>query len=139
MKPTIVLKDGRLVDANGDRTADVVIDPDTGLITGVGSGLAADEEIDCEGLVISPGLVDLHVHLREPGNEAAETVLTGSRAAARGGFTAVVAMPNTDPPADSVAVIDQVLAAAKEALCDVSPSAAISVGEPVGRSRRWVN
>lgn len=128
MKPTIVLKDGRLVDANGDRTADVAFDPTTGLITGVGAGLAADEEIDCEGLVISPGLIDLHVHLREPGNEAAETVLTGSRAAARGGFTAVVAMPNTDPPADSVAVIDQVLAAAQGALCDVSPSAAISVG-----------
>ena len=128
MKPTIVLKDGRLIDHAGDRIADVVIDPNSGLITGVGAGLAADEEIDCEGLVVSPGFVDLHVHLREPGLEAAETILSGSRAAVRGGFTAVVAMPNTTPTADSVAVVEQVLAAGRHALGEVSPSAAISVG-----------
>ncbi len=128
MKPTIVLKDGRLIDLVGDRVADVVVDPNSGLITGVGTGLAADEEIDCDGLVISPGFVDLHVHLREPGLEAAETILTGSRAAVRGGFTAVVAMPNTTPTTDSAAVVEQVLAAGRHALCEVSPSASISVG-----------
>jgi dihydroorotase len=124
---TLVLKDGRLVDSNGDRTADVVIDQSTGRITGVGRGLAADHEIDCDGLVVSPGLVDLHVHLREPGLEAAETILTGSRAAVRGGFTGVVAMPNTTPTTDSVAVVEQVVAAGRRALCEVVPSAAISV------------
>ncbi|MFW2380244.1 MAG: dihydroorotase [Acidimicrobiales bacterium] len=124
---TLVLKDGRLIDGNGDRTADVVIDQATGLIAGVGRGLAADHEIDCEGFVVSPGFVDLHVHLREPGLEAAETILTGSRAAARGGFTGVVAMPNTTPTTDSVAVVEQVIAAGRDALCEVVPSAAISV------------
>ncbi len=124
---TLVLKDGRLVDSNGDRTADVVLDQSTGRITGVGRGLAADHEIDCDGLVISPGFVDLHVHLREPGLEAAETILTGSRAAVRGGFTGIVAMPNTTPTTDSVAVVEQVLSAGRRALCEVVPSAAISV------------
>ncbi len=124
---TLVLKDGRLIDQNGDRIADVVIDQSTGRIDGVGRGLAADHELDCEGLVVSPGFVDLHVHLREPGLEAAETVLTGSRAAVRGGFTGVVAMPNTTPTTDSVAVVEQVLAAGRSALCEIIPSAAISV------------
>jgi dihydroorotase len=124
---TLVLKDGRLVDSNGDRTADVVLDQSTGRITGVGRGLAADLEIDCDGLVISPGFVDLHVHLREPGLEAAETILTGSRAAVRGGFTGVVAMPNTTPTTDSVAVVEQVISAGRSALCEIIPSAAISV------------
>lgn len=128
MSQTIVLKDGRLIDYAGERIADVVIDTTSGMITEVGAGLAADIEIDCEGLVISPGFVDLHVHLREPGLEAAETILTGSRAAARGGFTAVVAMPNTNPAMDSVAVVEQVLAAGRHALCEISPSAAISIG-----------
>ncbi len=125
---TIVLKDGRLIDQAGDRTADIVIDRTTGLISEVGSGLSADIEVDCEGLVVSPGFVDLHVHLREPGLEAAETILTGSRAAARGGFTAVVAMPNTTPTTDSVSVVNQVVAASQRALCEISPSAAISIG-----------
>ncbi len=128
MSQTIVLKDGRLIDYAGERIADVVVDTTSGMITEVGTGLAADTEIDCEGLVISPGFVDLHVHLREPGLEAAETILTGSRAAARGGFTAVVAMPNTNPAMDSVAVVEQVLAAGRLALCEISPSAAISIG-----------
>ncbi len=75
-----------------------------------------------------PGLVDLHTHLREPGGEDAETVLTGSRCAVRGGFTAVVAMPNTSPAIDSAAVVRQVLALGEDALCEVATSAAITVG-----------
>ena len=125
---TLVLKDGRVVDSNGDRVADVVIDTATGLITEIGTGLSADNELDCEGFVVSPGFVDLHVHLRQPGNEAAETILTGSRAAARGGFTAVVAMPNTTPCTDSASVVADVQSAARSALCEVQPSAAISLG-----------
>ncbi|MGH9268466.1 MAG: dihydroorotase, partial [Acidimicrobiales bacterium] len=75
-----------------------------------------------------PGLVDLHTHLREPGREEAETVESGARAAALGGYTAVVAMPNTDPPVDSAAVVRLVLDLGAKAACDVHPSGAITVG-----------
>ena len=80
------------------------------------------EVLDCSDCWVAPGLVDLHVHLREPGGEEAETVETGSRAAALGGFTAVVAMPNTEPATDRVEVVRQVRAAGRRAgLCDVVP------------------
>ena len=85
--------------------------------------------IDAAGLVVSPGFVDLHVHLREPGREEAETIETGSRAAALGGFTAVVAMPNTDPTQDCVEVVDFVRRQGERAgLCEVLPSGSITVG-----------
>ena len=78
---------------------------------------------------MSPGFVDLHVHLREPGKEEAETIETGSRAAALGGFTAIVAMPNTDPTQDCVEVVDFVRRQGVRAgLCEVLPAAAITVG-----------
>jgi dihydroorotase len=79
-----------------------------GLIQEIGTGLAADgaDETDATGLVLLPGLVDIHTHLREPGREDAETVLTGTRAAARGGFTAVHAMANTFPVADTAGVVE---------------------------------
>ena len=78
---------------------------------------------------MSPGLVDLHVHLREPGDEEAETIETGTRAAARGGFTAVVAMPNTRPALDDAAVVSSVLATGRAAgLCEVVSSGCITVG-----------
>ena len=81
------------------------------------------------GCVVAPGLVDLHTHLRQPGREEAETVETGSRAAALGGYTAVVAMPNTEPAIDSAAVVREVLdLGAKAALCDVHVAGAITVG-----------
>jgi dihydroorotase len=87
------------------------------------------EVLDCDGLVVAPGLVDLHTHLREPGREEAETVETGSRAAALGGFTAICAMPNTDPVADTAAVILEVRNLADKAgLVDVHPAAAITRG-----------
>jgi dihydroorotase len=85
--------------------------------------------LDCDGLVMAPGLVDLHAHLREPGLEHKETVETGSRAAAAGGYTALCAMPNTDPVADNIAVVAEVRALAEKAgLCDVVPAAAITRG-----------
>ncbi len=85
--------------------------------------------IDASGCVVGPGLVDLHAHLREPGNEAAETVETGSRAAALGGYTAIVAMPNTTPAIDNAAVVKQVLALGLAAgLCDVHVAGAITIG-----------
>ncbi len=102
-----------------------------GLVTDVGPGLAEPgaQVIDGTGLVALPGLVDLHTHLREPGREDAETVLTGSRAAALGGYTAVCAMANTSPVADTAGVVEQVYRLGREAgLVDVQPVGAVTVG-----------
>ncbi|GAA4923491.1 dihydroorotase [Actinomycetospora succinea] len=89
----------------------------------------ADETVDADGLVALPGLVDLHTHLREPGGEEAETVETGSAAAALGGYTAVFAMPNTDPVADSPVVVEHVWRRGREVgLVDVHPVGAVTVG-----------
>jgi dihydroorotase len=85
---------------------------------------------DGKGLTIIPGLVDLHTHLREPGKEDAETVLTGSRAAVAGGFTAISAMPNTNPIADTAGVVEQVHRLGQvHGLCDVFPIGAVTVGQ----------
>jgi dihydroorotase len=85
--------------------------------------------VDATGKLIIPGLVDLHTHLREPGKEDSETVLTGSKAAAAGGFTAISAMANTNPVADTAGVVEQVFRLGKEAgLCDVNPIGAITKG-----------
>lgn len=124
---TLAIRGATVIDAQGSRRADVVVNDD-GTIAAVDSGLTAKRTLDAAGCVISPGLVDLHVHLRQPGNEEAETIETGARAAALGGFTAVVAMPNTEPAMDCVSVIREVQTLGEVALCDVVPSAAISVG-----------
>jgi len=93
------------------------------------SGDRAVRAVDCTDLIILPGLVDLHTHLREPGQRDAETVTTGTRAAARGGFTAVCAMANTDPVADNSSVVERVAALGAEAgHCDVVPVGAVTVG-----------
>ncbi len=102
-----------------------------GVIAGIGRGLSAGgaQVIDGGGLVALPGLVDLHTHLREPGREDAETVETGSRAAALGGYTAVHAMANTEPVADTAGVVEQVWRLGHEAgLVDVRPVGAVTVG-----------
>ncbi len=123
----LVVKGGTVIDANDSRLADVAIED--GSIVEVGAGLRGDRRLDASGCAVSPGFVDLHVHLREPGGEEAETVVTGSRAAALGGFTAIVAMPNTDPPHDSVAVVELVRRLGEEAgLCEVLPAGCITVG-----------
>ncbi len=127
----VLFRGGRLVDpASGhDGPADVLVEDDA--IAEVGEGLDAGraEVVDCGGLVIAPGLVDLHTHLREPGREDKETVETGSRAAAAGGYTAVCAMPNTEPVADHLGVVLEVRALGeKAALCDVFPASAITRG-----------
>jgi len=99
-----------------------------GQITKV-SNQAIPGAIDATGKLIIPGLVDLHTHLREPGKEDAETVLTGSRAAAAGGFTAISAMANTNPVADTAGVVEQVYRLGKEAgLCEVNPIGAVTKG-----------
>ena len=102
-----------------------------GRIAELGSGLsrAGASTIDADGLIALPGLVDLHTHLREPGSEQSETVLTGSRAAARGGFTGVFAMANTSPVQDTAGVVEQVLALGEQAgYVTVQPIGAVTVG-----------
>ncbi len=102
-----------------------------GVIAEMGSGLSAAGAtvVDGDGLVALPGLVDLHTHLREPGREDAETVESGSRAAAAGGYTAVCAMANTDPVADTAGVVEQVWRLGREAgLVDVQPIGAVTIG-----------
>ncbi|GAA4699282.1 dihydroorotase [Nocardioides nanhaiensis] len=102
-----------------------------GVVAEMGRGLSAEGAtvVDAAGLIALPGLVDLHTHLREPGREDAETVETGTRAAAMGGFTAVHAMANTDPVADTAGVVEQVWRLGREAgYCDVYPVGAVTVG-----------
>lgn len=125
---TTVIKGGRILDQAGERSGDVVIDDETGVIIDVGPDATADRTLDATGCVVTSGFVDLHVHLRQPGNEAAETIESGSRSAALGGFTAVVAMPNTTPCMDDPAVISEVIELGRSALCTIKPSAAISLG-----------
>jgi len=127
--PALVIRGGAVVDATGRRNADVAVR--NGVVTAVEPSIDAGEGVrvlDASGCIVAPGLVDLHTHLREPGREEAETVETGSRAAALGGYTAVVAMPNTEPAIDCAAVASQVLALGRGAMCDVAVAGAISVG-----------
>jgi len=126
----ILITGGTVIDPTGERRADVRIAD--GVIAEVGEALSASDGetvIDASGQVVCPGFVDLHTHLREPGKEEAETIETGSRAAAKGGYTCVVAMPNTDPTQDCVTVVDFVREQGQKAgLCDVRPSGSITVG-----------
>ncbi len=122
-----VIKGGRLVDRTGVRSGDVVVGDD-GTILAVGPGLDAPVVLDAGGCVVSPGFVDIHTHLRQPGKEEAETIETGARGAAAGGYTCVLAMPNTTPAIDSASVAREVLELGRHAPCDVRTSAAITVG-----------
>ena len=120
-----LLKDVLLYGEGGP--VDVLVDGET--IAGVGPGLTGATTVDGAGCVLLPGLVDLHTHLREPGREDAETVESGTLAAALGGFTAVHAMANTDPVADNAGVVEQVWRLGREAgHCDVAPVGAVSLG-----------
>ncbi|WP_026424383.1 dihydroorotase [Actinokineospora inagensis] len=107
----------------------VDIEVTDGVITAIGPDLTGDETVDATGLVALPGFVDLHTHLREPGREDTETIETGSRAAAIGGYTAVFAMANTDPVADNSVVVEHVWRRGREVgLVDVHPVGAVTVG-----------
>ncbi|WP_088317240.1 dihydroorotase [Kineosporia sp. R_H_3] len=113
----------------GGQPTDVLVE--NGVVAEIGPGLSAAgaSVLDADGLVLLPGLVDLHTHLREPGREDAETVETGSQAAARGGFTAVHAMANTDPVADTAGVVEQVWRLGRRSgWVDVRPVGAVTVG-----------
>jgi dihydroorotase len=132
MRP-LLIRGGRLVDPsqNLDETADLLLD--CGKIVSHGRGLSAPdgaESFDATGLVVSPGFVDVHCHLREPGREDVETIATGARAAAAGGFTAVCAMPNTDPVTDNQAAVGFVLRQGQRADgARIYPIGAISLGQ----------
>lgn len=125
--PSLVIKGGQVVDATGARAADVVVD-EHGCVAAVGADLSADRTIDASGCIVGPGLVDLHSHLRQPGQEEAETVDTGARAAALGGYTCILAMPNTIPAIDHAGIVREVLELGRTAPCDVRCSGAITVG-----------
>ncbi|HEU5393796.1 MAG TPA: dihydroorotase, partial [Candidatus Methylomirabilis sp.] len=141
----IVIRGGRVIDpVNGvDGVLDVLVED--GVIRSVGPGgnaakprrgapagdgpEEADRVIEAKGLVVCPGLIDMHVHLREPGREDEETIASGTAAAARGGFTAIACMPNTEPPNDSASVTEFILEeAAKHGVVRVYPIGAISKG-----------
>ena len=126
MSDPVLIKGARPLD--GDATDLLLRD---GVIVEAGSGLSASGaiEVDADGLIALPGLVDLHTHLREPGREDAETVLTGSRAAAIGGYTAVLAMANTSPVTDTAEAAERVYDLGREAgLVDVQPIGAVTKG-----------
>ncbi len=126
---TVLIRGGTVVDATGERRSDVVVEGDR--VAAVGTDLQVPRGatvLDAGGCVVAPGLVDLHVHLREPGHEEAETVETGTRAAALGGCTAVVAMPNTDPPLDTADAVRNVLELGRTAMAEVAVAGAITVG-----------
>ncbi|MDR3265287.1 MAG: amidohydrolase family protein, partial [Synergistaceae bacterium] len=127
----ILIKDGRLIDPKSgmDGLRDVVLDGDR--IRYIGKFHVSDEYervIDARGRVVAPGLVDVHVHFREPGFTHKEDIASGSAAAARGGFTTVVCMANTRPAVDCLEVLQQVLDRAKESPIRVKTVAAVSKG-----------
>ena len=135
-----LLKGGRVIDPSRgiDEIADVLIEngrisnslPSQGRV-----GERSDGEVyDCSGLIVCPGLVDMHVHLREPGFEHKETIRTGAEAAAAGGFTTVVAMPNTEPAVDNRAVVEYVIRQGKDAAVNVLTSCAATKSASTGLS-----
>ena len=126
-----LLAGGRVVDpaSSTDRTADVLVAD--GVVKDIGDNLeaAGAETVDVTGSVVAPGFVDMHTHLREPGREDEETIASASEAAATGGYTALCAMPNTDPVADTAAVVEKVWALGRESgIVEIVPAGALSRG-----------
>src|SRR6202041_855697 len=127
----LLIKNGRVLDpsSNSDASLDILLDGP--LISKVGANLSASEAevFDATGMIVTPGFIDLHCHLREPGQELSETIETGTRAAARGGFTAVCTMPNTQPVNDNASVTRGIVErAAAAGAVRVWPIGAASVG-----------
>lgn len=125
---TLLIRGGTLVNEVGAERGDLLVED--GTITQRGQGLGAPagaEVLEADGCIVLPGLVDLHTHLRQPGRESAETVESGARAAALGGYTAVLAMPNTEPCTDTPEVVRSVLDLGRRAAIEVAVSGAITV------------
>lgn len=134
MSKTLLIRDGRIIDPSQgiDTAGDLLIRDGRIAELKLGGGLAAPAGtpvLEAKGLVVTPGFVDLHAHLRQPGFEEKEDIATGARAAARGGFTTLCCMPNTEPAIDSRATIEFILATAKSVgVARVWPIAAVTVG-----------
>jgi dihydroorotase len=126
----LLIANGRVVDPSQRLDAKLDILIEDGLIADLGKKLRANvHTIDADGLLVVPGFIDLHTHLREPGQEHKETIATGTRAAVAGGYTAVCAMANTIPPNDERAVTEMIIAeAARNGACRVYPIGAVSKG-----------
>ena len=127
----ICIKGGRIIDpANKtDAVGDVLVD--RGKIVAVGEHIDCTDaqSIDASDRIVAPGLIDMHVHLREPGREDEETISSGTRAAVKGGFTSLACMPNTNPVADTASVVEMILEKARdEGVVNVFPIAAITKG-----------
>ncbi len=125
---SFILKGGRVIDPGRDVNEIMDIAVADGKIVNPESLGEEVQQIDVTGLVIAPGFIDMHVHLRQPGNSAAETITSGTAAAAAGGFTAVVAMPNTNPATDTTGAIDYLRKHAENALARVLPCGAMTKG-----------
>lgn len=127
----ILIKNGRIIDplSNRDEIADLYVED--GKVSQVGKSIEKEAErvIDATGLLVMPGFIDLHVHLREPGLEHKETIETGAMAAARGGYTTICAMPNTKPVADSKEIIEDIYKRAEHAKCHVLQVGAVTKGQ----------
>ncbi len=129
---SILLKNGTVIDyaSNTQKKLDVLIENDK--ISKIAETIEVSENkvIDCTGLYIMPGMVDMHCHLREPGGEHKETIETGSKSAVAGGFTTICPMPNTNPTPDSAIVLEKIIAEAKRVnLCNVLPFSSVTKGE----------
>jgi dihydroorotase len=128
---SLLIRNGRLLDPSQDLDEKLDLLIEDGLVSRTGRNLKGPgaREIDAEGLVVSPGFIDLHTHLREPGQEHKETIRSGTEAAVRGGFTAVCAMANTQPPNDERAVTEMIIAESqRNGRCRVYPVGAVSKG-----------
>jgi dihydroorotase len=126
---TLVIRGGTVIGPEGRQRLDVAVSGPT--VTALAEAIDPPSRavvLDATGCLVGPGLVDLHTHLRQPGREEAETIETGTRAAALGGYTAVVAMPNTEPPIDSAGVAREVLALGEGCPAEVAVAGAITVG-----------
>jgi dihydroorotase len=132
---SLVIKNGHLIDPSAGLSEQLDLRIEDGCIAAIGKDLPGDEVLDAAGCVVCPGLVDIHVHFREPGFESKETIETGSRAAARGGFTTVVTMPNTNPPIDSGEMVGFHNRRAQETACiRVLSAAAATKGRSGGET-----
>ena len=128
----ILLKNGKVVDYASKTNEKIDILIEDGVIVKLQKEILAkaDNVIDCTGLVIIPGMIDMHCHLREPGFEYKETIETGSKSAVKGGFTTICPMPNTNPTPDSAFILEKILAEAKRVnLCNILPYGSVSKGE----------
>ncbi len=125
---SLLIKNARVIDPsrNFDEITDILIED--GRIAALGKGFSAGEVIEADGLIAAPGLVDMHVHLRDPGQTHKEDILTGCRAAAAGGVTSLLAMPNTNPTADNPGTVEYILNKAENADAKVYVAASITKG-----------